>query len=451
MTKLVKNFSELATTENRKIALEIMESGLESIDTENVVLNSVKLQDNVLKVAGENFDLNKFKKIKVVGFGKSSCLAAMALEKILGDKIKVGVVIGLEKVETKYIETFAGTHPRPSEANVEAGKKIYEIIKDSTEDDLIIVLASGGGSALLCYPENEYIQGAQLYDNFLKIGGTISEMNLIRKHLSLLKGGGLAKVAYPATVIGLIFSDVPGDIFENVASGPTYKDTTTIAEVQKSITENNLGNFNLIETPKEDKYFEKVHNFVLVSNKTAVEAMVKKAEELSFQTKIISTDLYDEVDEALSKIFSSSGENTTQKGFSRVLGSPGPYPGQTTPKPFLGCVFLAAGEPKIKVLKNAGKGGRNLHMGLEVIKNKLINDDSVFISFASDGMDNSDVAGAVVDKNTIEKAKKIGLNAQDYSERFDSYNFFQKTGDLIITGPTSANVSDLMILLTKKE
>ena len=271
------------------------------------------------------------------------------------------------------------------------------------------------------------MQGSKLYDAFLQSGKTISEINTVRKHLSMLKGGGLAKIAYPATVIGLIFSDVPGDVFENVASGATYKDETTVADAQKIINENNLGDFNLTETPKEDKYFEKVYNFVLVSNKTAVEAMEKKGIELGLQTKIISTDLYSEIDEALKKIFSISQE------------------------PFLrNAVYLAAGEPSVVVPKNAGKGGRNLHMGMEAIKNRLISDDSVFISFASDGMDNSDVAGAIVDKSTIEKAEKLGLNAEDYSNNFNSYDFFQKTKDQIITGPTGANVSDLMILLNKK-
>jgi glycerate-2-kinase len=424
---LIKNFDELATTPNRKIALEIMEVGLNAINTSEVIKNKIKLDNNILIVDSQLFDLNEFKNIKVVGFGKSSGVAAIALEGILGDKITTGAVISLEKIDCKHIETFAGTHPRPSEANIEAGKKIYEIIKDSTSDDLIIVLVSGGGSALFCYPEDEYIQGAKLYDAFLRSGKTISEINTVRKHLSMLKGGGLAKLAYPANVVGLIFSDVPGDVFENVASGATYKDETTIADAQKIITENNLGEFNLIETPKEDKYFEKVHNFILVSNKTAVEAMEKKGEELGLQTKIISTDLYSEVDEALKKIFSSEKENT---------------------------VVLAAGEPSVVVPKNAGKGGRNLHMGLEAIKNKMITkenySDSVFISFASDGMDNSDVAGAIVDKTTIEKAEKLGLNAEDYSNNFNSYDFFQKTKDQIITGPTGANVSDLMILLTKK-
>ncbi len=181
---------------------------------------------------------------------------------------------------------------------------------------MIIVLVSGGGSALLCCPEKECKQGMLFTIAFLKTGGTISEMNTIRKHLSLLKGGGLAKIAYPATVIGLIFSDIPGNAFENVASGPTYKDKTTVADAEKIITENNLGNFELIETPKEDKYFEKVHNFVLVSNTTAVDAMAKKAKELDLDAKIVSTELYDEVDKAFEKnIFNITGSvNSSRRG-----------------------------------------------------------------------------------------------------------------------------------------
>lgn len=423
----IKNFDELATTENRKLALQIAEAGLSSIDTQGVIFNLIKLENDILNVDGENFDISKFKKIKVVGFGKASVEAALALEKILGSKITKGAVVGIHKANSEYVETFAGTHPIPSQINIDAGEKIYEIIKNSSVEDLIIVLVSGGGSALLCYGDNECRQGIKLYDSFLKTGKTIAEINTVRKHLSLLKGGGLAKIAYPATVIGLIFSDIPGDNFENVASGPTYKDKTTISDAEKIITENNLGEFDLIETPKEDKYFDKVFNFVLVSNKTAVKAMEKKGEELGFETKMVSTELYDEADVVIKKIFSAEKENS---------------------------VILAAGETSITIHKNGGKGGRNLHMGLEAIKNKLIDkkifQDSVFVSLASDGMDNSDVAGSIVDKKTIEKAEKLDLDANDYLDRFDSYTFFQKTGDMIITGPTGANVSDLMILLTKK-
>lgn len=419
----IRNFDGLAINENRRLALEIMESGLEAINTEEVILKSVSLEDNILSIQGEKFDLSEFETIKVVGFGKSSPEAALALEKVLGSRISAGAVVGLSKVDCKYIETFAGTHPKPSKENILAGEKINEIIKNSKEKDLIIVLVSGGGSALLCFGEDEYVQGSKLYDAFLGSGKTITEMNTVRKHISLFKGGGFVKIAYPATIVGLIFSDVPGDIFEDVASGATYKDETTIEDAKRIIAENNLGEFNLIETPKEDKYFEKVHNFVLVSNKIAVEAMAKKAKELDLWVNIISTDLYNEVSSVLKKIFSVQKDNA---------------------------VILAAGEPSITVPKDGGKGGRNLHMGLFAIKEKYINEDSVFISFASDGIDNSDAAGAVVDVDTIKGAIKLGLDVNDYLERFDSYNFFQKTGDLIMTGPTGANVSDLMILLTKK-
>ena len=423
MKRWIKNFDELATTENRKLALEIAEAGLNAIGTEGVIFNSIKLENNILNIKGQEFDLNKFKRIKVVGFGKAVGDAALALEKVLGDKINIGAIVGRQKVDCKYIESFEGTHPRPTELNIPSGKKIYEIVSDSKEDDLIIVLVSGGGSALLSYPESEVEQGAKLYENALKSGETINETNTVRKHLSLLKGGGLVKIAYPATVIGIIFSDVPGDNFSEVASGATYKDETTIADTQKIIDQYNLGKYELIETPKEDKYFERVYNFVLVSNKTAVEAMDKKAKELGFKTDIVSTELYDEVEESLHKIFNEESDNT---------------------------VVLAAGEPKLVVKTKGGSGGRQLYMSLKEIKLKMIDNNSVFIALASDGMDNSDAAGAIIDKSTLEKIEKLGIDIDDYLERYDAYPVFQKSGDMIMTGPTGANVSDLMILLTKK-
>jgi len=425
--RLIKNYNELAITSNRKIVLDIIEAGLDAINIKKIINSFVLLKDNILFIKGQEFNLTKFKKIKVVGFGKFSCEVALELEKVLGPKIKEGVVIGLQKEKCEYIETYFGTHPKPSEINVIASEKIIRILENSREDDLIITIITGGGSSLLCSSESELEQERILYDSFLKSGERAIELNTIRKHISNLKGGGLAKLAYPATVIGLVFSDVPGNFFEDVASGPTYKDITTKEDAQKIIIENNLGKFNLIETPKENKYFEKVFNFILVSNKTAVEAMTKKAQEFDLEVNIISTDLYDEIEKGLEKIISVQKENS---------------------------VVLAAGEPRIVVLKEDGKGGRNLHMGLYFIQKKLIKkeyfQDFVFVSFASDGMDNSDVAGAIIDKNTIEKIEKLGLNVNDYLERFDSYTFFQKSGDMIITGSTNANVSDLMIFLIKK-
>ncbi|MFZ2150155.1 MAG: DUF4147 domain-containing protein [Minisyncoccia bacterium] len=423
MQRQIKNFNELAVTESRELALAIAEEGLRAINTEEAILKSVRLEGETLFVMDEVYDLSKFKNIKVVGFGKASGEAAKALSGILGSRVKEGAVVGLSSYRVSNIEIFVGTHPRPSPVNVAAGEKIHELIKNSKADDLIIALVSGGGSALLCYGKNECEQGVKLYDAFLNSGKTITEINTVRKHLSLLKGGGLAKIAYPATIIGLIFSDVPGNNFLDVASGPTYKDETTIEDAEKIIDENNLGEFDLVETPKEDKYFEKVRNFVLVSNKTAVLAMEAKGRELGLVTRIVSTELYDEEEEVIKKIFSAKADDT---------------------------VVLAAGEPRIEIRKTGGMGGRNMHLGLRVLSKNILGNDSVFISFASDGRDNTDMAGAIADKETNKKAESAGLNAEDYLDRFDSYNFFQKTGDMLNTGPTGANVSDLMILVTKK-
>jgi glycerate-2-kinase len=423
----IKNFDVLVPTlldiENRRLALAVAEAGLEGIATDVVVKNAIKLEGNVLHVFETKFDLSLFKRIKIVGFGKASCDAALALEKILGNKIHEGVIIGLRTVTCTYIETFAGTHPRPSEENSVASEKIFQICDNADEDDLIIAIVSGGGSALLCYPETECEQGRALYDSFLKSGKTTIELNTVRKHISALKGGGLAKTAYPATVIGLIFSDIPGNHFEDVASGPTYKDTTTVTDALTIIQNHQLGEFDLTETPKEDKYFEKVHNFVLVSNDIAVSAMLKKAQELGFHTKIVSTELYDEVDASLHKILDTESHKD--------------------------CFILAAGEPVLEVKKKGGSGGRNLYMGLRALKLGLVPPGSVFIPLASDGMDNSDAAGVVIDEYTISKVKEQNLNIDEYLENYDAYNFFKKTNDIIHTGATGANVSDLMIFLRR--
>src|SRR3989344_3629654 len=254
----VKNFKELAIDENRRAVLSVIESGLEAIDTREVINQAIRLDGDVLRVNEQSFDLTRFKKIKVVGFGKASAEVALALEKILGDKIADGAVIGLEKTNTERIQTFVGSHPRPSEGNIVAGEKIHDMARQSNEDDLLIAVISGGGSALLCSTKDECEQGIKLYDASIKYVAKITELNTVRKHMSLLKGGGLAKIAYPATVISLIFSDVPGNNFENVASGPTYKDETTVDDAEGIIQKYNLGSLVLNETTKEDKYFEKV-------------------------------------------------------------------------------------------------------------------------------------------------------------------------------------------------
>ncbi|MDP4000770.1 MAG: DUF4147 domain-containing protein [bacterium] len=416
----IKNYKKLGTTKQRQDALNIAESGLDAIDTENIIKNFIKLDQDHLHIKDQVFDLTKFKTIRVLGFGKASCKASYALEKIIGNKIKEGVAIGLAPTSCEYIKNYQGSHPLPSQENVAISKHIMEMGKESTKDDLVIVIVSGGGSALLCWPSDECDQGQQLYEQFLKTGGTVRELNTLRKHISLLKGGGLAKILYPATVIGLIFSDIPGDNYDLIASGPTYKDNTTIADAQKIIKKYKLDKFKLIETPKEDKYFEKINNIQLVSNQAALIAMKQTAEKLGYNSHILTDEMYDDVKKVLPRLT----ENLNNKS-----------------------AIIAGGEPSLVVTKSRGTGGRNLYLAMQAIK--FIEDEDTALFLASDGLDNSKVAGAIVDKDIKNKAQQMNLDIDDYIARFDGLGLGERLDNLLLTGPTEANVSDLMLILRK--
>ena len=410
------NTKDLEKYPNRQKALAIIEAGLSAIDTKRVVRSTIILQDEVLKIKDLEINLKDYKKIKIIGFGKASSEAALALEEVLGSRISGGVTIDIKSSETRYIESLVGDHPHPSMKNVLATEKVIESVKGLTEDDLVLVIVSGGGSALLCWPEEECNQGEMLYSNFLKVGGTIEELNIVRKHLSLIKGGGLAKLLHPARVVGLIFCDVPGGNAEEVASGPTSKDTTTTEDAKKILNKYGFEGFKLNETPKEDKYFERVTNISLVSNLNALEAMALKAQELGFEAKILSSKIYSLPEETINDFKKLLTKNT---------------------------VVLGGGEVKLVIKGEGGSGGRCVQLALASLKH--LEADETFSAIASDGIDNSDTAGAIVDKNTLEIVSRLNLDIETYLERVDSYNFFKQTGDLVFTGPTGANVSDLML------
>lgn len=421
MTKeWIKNFDQIATSDNRKLALSIIQAGLDAIDTEKAIASSVTLDGRRLKIKDQIFDLDKFKKVVIIGFGKVACRAAAALEKILGDRITDGIVIDTNRIEHEHIRTFVGTHPMPSPDNLTASKEIVDLAESLGEDDLAIVVVSGGGSALLCWPNEECEQGQRLYQDFLKTDGTIKELNTVRKHISLLKGGGLAKFLYPAKVVGLIFSDVPGDEYNEVASGPTYMDSTT-ADDAKAITDKyGLIGYRLTDTPKDGKYFERVINIPVVSNESALDGMAKMGNELGLKTSIISNSLYESPPKTAELIFSAAKSHD---------------------------LILAGGEIRLKVKENHGSGGRNQFLAMQVLSS--IGPGQTFIALASDGRDNGPAAGAIVDSQTLTKVKELGLDTENYIKHFDAFAFFKKVGDLIFTGPTEENVSDLVLLLNK--
>ncbi|MCL5733913.1 MAG: DUF4147 domain-containing protein [Patescibacteria group bacterium] len=417
----IKNYSELAASPQRKIALSLIEAALDSIRTEEAIRKNLELKKGKLTIKNKNFDLKKFKKISVIGFGKVACEAAPAIEGILREKIASGAVIGNIAAPNvcQVIKTYSGTHPTPSEENFLITKNLMEIAAGAGEDDLVIVVVSGGGSAMLCWPASECFLGKKLYEDSIKSDIPIEELNVLRKHLSGLKGGGLASLLYPATVIGLIFSDVPSNQFDMVASGPTYFDPTTVNDAKKIAKKYGLKNYPFSETPKEPIYFKNVFNFPIVSNLDALRAMKNRAGELGLTSKIFSSDIAKNQKKAI-EIFKS----VKFKG-----------------------VAIFAGEPEAAIPKRHGKGGRNQQLTLEMLSR--IKDNQLFVSFASDGQDNIPVTGAIADKLTAEKAKKLKLNSKQFAVRFDAFNFFRQTKDLIFTQSTNENVSDLMILLSE--
>jgi len=424
MGKIIKNFKDLATDQYRRDALEIVEAAYESIDTENVILNNIVLKEEILLIKGNEYDLSKYDDIYIIGFGKVSCSAALILESILGDRIKSGTVIGISENNTcNFIQTYKGTHPLPSNQNVIASKKLSDISMNAKEKDLVLVIIGGGGSALLCSSEKECDQGIRLYEEFKCTGGSIKEINILRKHISDLKGGGLAKKLYPATVVGLVFSDVPGDDYSIVASGPTYKDESTIDDAQEILDNYNMSGFKLVETPKDDKYFENVKNILMVSNNTALDAMEKAARYRGYDSYNIGSEIY-----------------LNQKDTAKVLKK----------KSKKGTVCIAGGETKLVIPKGCkGVGGRNDSMSLMMLG--YLKKNQVFVSFASDGHDNSGSAGCIVDYNTKKEIKNLGIKIKKYKVCLDTYNLFSQTNNLLDTGYLESNVSDLMLLLTYKK
>jgi glycerate-2-kinase len=332
------------------------------------------------------------------------------------------------------ITAYQGTHPLPSEQNVEATKKIIELLSGRDEKDLVIFVISGGGSTLLCQPRNHTCaEEAAIFKCLSAAGATIQELNTVRKHISLARGGFLAQYAYPARVISLIFSDVPGNNPEFIASGPTVRDTTSVAEAEKIMEKygvrekcarlpggQGLLPDILIETPKNEEYFRKVENILLVSNDVALGAMAEEAKKQGFSPQIVTDVMVGESRNVAGQIL----ESLERSGPKTVLL----YGGETT-----------------VTIKGDGRGGRNLELALAALKG--IGEGELIMTLASDGRDNGEYAGAICDTITYEAAEKAGLDPEKFLADNDSYGFFGKAGNYILTGDTGSNVSDLVIAI----
>jgi glycerate 2-kinase len=437
-------------TKLRRDARLIFDAGLRAVEPAELVKQQLRRHRDTLEVAGRRYDLSNYRRLSIVGAGKASARMASAVVKILGSSLSGGIVIvkyghsvGLNKVRIAE----AG-HPVPDQAGTNATREIIAALSRATEDDLILCLLSGGGSALLsCPAENISLQDKQTMTRLLlDCGAKIHEINAIRKHISQVKGGRLAKLAYPATIVSLILSDVVGDPIESIASGPTAPDGSVFLDCWRIIEQYGLmeriptsvRDFlqrgvqgNVAETPKTgDPIFEKVQNVIIGNNRTALLAAKERAEELGFNTLILSGFIEGEAREAA--IFHAAIAK-------EILSTDNPVRRPA-------CV-ISGGETTVTI-RGDGLGGRNQEFALAAAIHIKGANGAVVLSAGTDGTDGpTDAAGAIIDGKTVQRGKSQGLDASAYLRRNDSYHFLQATDDLLITGPTFTNVMDLRLVL----
>lgn len=430
----------------RLAALEVLAAALEAADPGKAVRRFLKLEGETLEVADRAYALGDYERVLVVGAGKAGATMAAAVEEVLGDRVSAGVVnVKYGHVApTARIEINEAGHPVPDERGLAGTREMVDLLKGAGAHDLVICVISGGGSALMDLPVEGITleQMKALTDALLRCGATINEINTIRKHLSQVKGGALARMASPAPVISLILSDVVGNPLDFIASGPTAPDTTTfqdawqvleryelVGEMPKPIVDRLQAGLRgeIPETLKEgDALFERVQNVVVASNELAAEAAAAKARDLGFNTLLLSTFIEGEARE-VAKVFAAIAREAA------VYGRPLERPA---------CV-IAGGETTVTVRGN-GKGGRNQEMALSAAVKIAGLENVMIVPSATDGSDGpTDATGAIADGSTVARALAAGLDPADYLARNDAYHFFERLGDLIKTGPTNTNVNDL--------
>lgn len=437
----------------RTDAARIWTAALKSVDPEVAVRNLVSRAGARLKVAGQSYDLEAVENLWVFGIGKAAASMARSLEKTLGRHLSGGILVtkyghGLPQ---KKLEQVEAGHPLPDENGIAAGRKIAEFAQTRLGPrDLVFCLLSGGGSALVVAPP----EGISLQDKLsctrvlLKAGATIHEMNALRKHLSTLKGGGLARLLAPARVVSLILSDVVGDDLDTIASGPLVADSTTYGQCLEILDRLNIAgevpqsirrrleagvDGRIPETPKPgDPAFLNTQNVIVGSNAQACTAAAREAVRLGYRTLVLTTRLDGDTGEAA---------RFHMRVLEEIVAS-----GRPVRRP--ACI-LTGGETTVQV-RGSGTGGRNQEFALHCARTLArLQAPCVVASIGTDGTDGpTDAAGALADGTTLARSMKFGAQFLDECLRQNnSYEFFKRTGDLIVTGPTRTNVMDVHVVL----
>jgi glycerate 2-kinase len=435
-------------SEPRSHALAIVEAGVDAVLPQNVVGNAVKLDGNTLTVAGHRFDLSGCRYVFIAGGGKASSTMAAEIERLLDGRITRGIVIdryGAE-VQTKTVKVVHAGHPLPDENGVRGMREMYDMLKAAGKGDLVIFLISGGGSALMPCPAPGVTLNDinRLTDMLLKSGAAIAEINCVRKHLSQSKGGRILGWTDGAEVLSLIVSDVVSDDPGSIASGPTAPDDTTYADARSILDKYRLTdrapsrvishikagiNGNVPETLKPgNPAFGRVTNIVIASGIVALEAAAKKAESLGYRPIILGSRIKGE----------SRDVGLVHAGIAaECLAS-----GHPLEPP---AAILSGGETTVTV-HGQGKGGRNQEFVLGYLRSYP--PGTTVISVDTDGIDGAtDACGTIADETTLKRAAEKSLSIDRMLDSNDAFNFFNKLGDLIYTGPTGTNVSDLRCVL----
>lgn len=452
--------ASIPTLEDKKNvndAFAILQAGINAVNPYDIIKKSLRLANSILSISTTTgkrlkYNLKDFNRIVVVGAGKGTALMTKALEDLLGDWIESGHIIVQYgySVNLRKITCSEAGHPIPDFNGLKGTQKIITILEKCKHQDLVFCLISGGGSSLMIQPLNiiSLRELQECTEKLILCGANINEINTVRKHISRIKGGQLAKKAYPAKVITLIISDVIGDPLDVIASGPTVPDKTKFSNADQIIRKYNLRKSmgrsvlhviqkgckgQIPETPKPwDTVFQNVTNLIICNNQDMLLASQKRAMGLGYNTKILTSFLSGDIKDITEYFVSIYRKIIFDKSMIK--------------KPV--CI-LSGGEPTVAV-RGKGLGGRNqelaLNFALEIKNNPFL----FFLSVGTDGTDGpTDAAGAFVTGNTVSKAENGKIYSHNYLINNDSYHYFEKAGGLIKTGITGTNVMDVQILIIR--
>lgn len=422
---------------------EIFDHALSECSIPRALGQKLQRNERYLQVGEMVYDLGAFTRVLAISIGKAGYTLAENFAALVGTEL-TGIIAapGAAPAELPGFQYFSGGHPLPNKDSLRAGEAILEVVAGLSPEALVVFLISGGASAIAEKPIRAKLSLAdvvQTYQALVHSGAPIAEINAVRKHLSALKGGRLARAASPAYQLSVLVSDVPERALDALASGPTIPDSTTVRDCYNIAERYQLldrlpqsvrslfDSGRLEETPKEgDPAFERSQYVTVLSNVTAVSAAVEQAAIEGFAVDVENA--CDDWDYEQAADFLLARLRELRKGVSRAC-------------------LISGGEVTVKVGAESGVGGRNQQFALYCAQ-KIAGENITVLSAGTDGIDgNSEAAGAIVDGSTLQRARQQGFDAATALARFDSYPLFHAIGDAIMTGPTGNNVRDLRILL----